>query len=92
MGIEKFYLGDKAFAEFSATFSDAWNNYERKENLLTLLRNDVELARPIAFKLGNTCEEWIRSPVPALDKETPLECLKTQTGIKKLKTCLMRMP
>lgn len=91
MGLENFYLGDKAFSEFSAAFNDQWSSFQHKEALLTLLGNDVELARPIAFKLGNEFEAWLKKRVPALDQDTPLECLKSKIGIQKLKTCLMRM-
>jgi hypothetical protein len=92
MPLENFYPGDDAFSNFSVVFQEEWDSFEKKEELLILLNNNIELARPIAFRLGSNFSSWLSSTVPALEHETPLQCLKSSEGIKRLKTCLMRMP
>ncbi|RTL55458.1 MAG: DUF2384 domain-containing protein [Rhodocyclaceae bacterium] len=92
MGLEDFCLGNEAFSKFSVVFCDEWEAFDSKDELLGLVKGDIELARPIASRVGKRYREWLLNAVPALDQQTPLECLSTATGIRKLKTCIMRMP
>lgn len=91
MGLEDYYLGDRAFADFSAAFCTEWDAFPHKDDLLLLVSGDVQIARPIAFHCGSLYSDWLRSKIPALDDITPLECLSTPSGIRRLKSCLMRM-
>jgi hypothetical protein len=91
MGLEKYYLGDEAFARFSKVFAADWDEFPHKDALLKLV-GDIELARPIAHHLGSDFSEWLHSNVPALDDITPMQCLCSKSGIRRLKSCLMRMP
>lgn len=91
MGLEKYYLGDEAFTKFSRAFAADWEGFPHKDALLKLV-GDIELARPIARHLGADFSEWLHSKVPALDDITPMECLSSKSGIRRLKSCLMRMP
>jgi hypothetical protein len=92
MPLEKFYGGDQRFIEYSEVFIEFWETFEGKDKLLELLNQDIVIARPIAYHIEDNFEEWLNSSVPALDNATPLDCLKTASGIKRLKTCLERFP
>ncbi|RWX51309.1 hypothetical protein VU01_11622 [Candidatus Electrothrix marina] len=92
MPLENFYEGDQAFIEYSENFIEFWETFKDKVQLLELLGHDLVIARPIAYHLGENYADWLNSSVPALDNATPLDCLKTADGIKRLKTCLRRLP
>ena len=36
--------------------------------------------------------DWINTPIPALDELTPMECTKSDMLTTRLRTVLMRMP
>jgi hypothetical protein len=91
MRLDEHYLGDEAFAKYSAAFTDDWDAFPGKDELLNVV-GSIDLARPIAFHCGSRFSEWLRAKIPALGNLTPLECLSSQTGIRRLKSCLMRMP
>ena len=74
MGLKDFYPGDAAFPKFSVVFSDKWETFSDKEKLLALVRGNIELARPIAFRVGTEYEEWLSSAVPALRAAWALHC------------------
>jgi hypothetical protein len=92
MPLEQFYKDDETFVNYSLCFQKEWEAFEFKEELLELVRGDVDLARPLAYHLKSSFSEWFTSSVPALDNLSPSECMKTSQGIKRLKVCLMRFP
>ena len=91
MGLEQHYLGDEAFAKYSEALEGNWNAFPQRDELLNAV-GSIDLARPIAFHCGAHFSEWLRAKIPALSNLTPLECLSSQDGIRRLKSCLMRMP
>ena len=91
MGLEEHYLGDQAFTKYSDSFAAEWKSFPNKEELLKVV-GSIELARPIAFHCGLHFAEWLHKKIPALDHITPMECLSSPSGIRRLKSCLMRMP
>ena len=90
MGLEEHYLGDQAFAEFSEAFEEEWKSFPQKEELLKIV-GSIELARPVAFYCRSNFSQWLQAKIPAIDYMTPLECLSSSTGVRRLKSCLMRM-
>ncbi|NGY04734.1 DUF2384 domain-containing protein [Solimonas terrae] len=92
MPLENYYPGDAAFTTFSACFEAQWAGFPERANLLAAVGGSVELARPIAAKVGANYSAWLQSSIAALDRTTPIECLRSSAGIQRLKTCLMRMP
>lgn len=90
MGLEEHFFGDQAFTKFSEAFTLEWQAFPHKDELLKLV-GSIELARPIAFHCGSYFVEWLNKKIPALDHITPIECLSSESGIKRLKSCLMRM-
>jgi len=92
MPLEDFYKGDEPFADYSQCFQSEWEAFEFKNELLSLVDGNIELARPIAYHLGSNFREWFSSSVPALSNVSPSECMKSPQGIKRLKVCLMRLP
>jgi len=89
--LEQYYSGDENFIQYSNVFSDEWDRYTFKDELLTMVNNDVDLARPISYYAGDSFEEFMINKIPVLDDISPKECLGNQSGIRRLKTCLMRM-
>ena len=92
MRLEDEYPGDEAFARFSKAFEQHWLAFAGKQALLEKLSGDVELARAVAGQCAESSLEWLDQEVPALGSMTPLECLATKSGMRRLRTCLMRMP
>ena len=92
MPLEDHYSGDAAFTAFSACFEASWKGFADQDNLLAAVGGSVELARPIAAKVGASYPAWFQRSIGALDCMTPQDCLRTPAGIRRLKTCLMRMP
>lgn len=92
MQLEQYYAGDQEFQEYSEKFIEFWETFEGKERLLELVGHDLIIARPLAYHLEESYEKWLHSTVPVLDNGTPLDCLQTPDGIKRLKTYLHRLP
>ncbi|EDM25282.1 hypothetical protein LNTAR_24923 [Lentisphaera araneosa HTCC2155] len=92
MSLDNHYLGDSSFEAYSKCFTKEWDNYNHKEDLLKLVNNNIDIARPIAYHFRDSYKKWMESQAPVLDMQTPLECMKTENGIKKLKTSLQRFP
>jgi len=60
-------------------------------SLSTLIRDEeIELALEVSL-IGNSVE-WVNKKIPALNYLRPIDCLKDETLVKRLKECLLRMP
>lgn len=92
MPLEMYYVGDKAFADLASAYMKVWKKCSFKEDLIVAVDGDVEIAVIIFGHFLDHSMNWLENKVPALDELTPKECMKTENGIKRLKTCLMRMP
>jgi hypothetical protein len=96
MPLEQYYPGDQAFDDFARRTDDRlglpfeeWSEHSR---LIQLCEGDALLARAIYLTNAGGALGYMSTSIPALDDLTPTECLKTDWGKKRLKTCLMRSP
>ena len=96
MPLEQYYGGDKAFARFASTPDadldaqlDAWVD---KSTLIELCGGDELLARAVFHAASTDAIEYMSTSIPALDGLSPVECLKTDWGEKRLRECLLRTP
>jgi hypothetical protein len=96
MSLEEFYSGDKAFAAYASTPDPdldaqlaAWSG---RAALAELCGGDELLARSVFFVASIDALEYMQRSVPALDGLSPVECLRTDLGIKRFKECLLRTP
>ena len=92
MPLEDHYAGDEVFEKYSNSFNSFWDSFEEKKELLNMLHGDLIIAKPIAYHLNKRFKQWMHSTPPVLEGFSPLECLKTEQGKTKLKTCLFRFP
>lgn len=62
---------------------------DESERLLAITR----ILRQATDVLGNEVKavHWLKSPVPALDGKTPLECAETQVGLREVEDVLTRI-
>lgn len=90
--LEKHFKGEKSWIEYSSVFGEDWTDSDFQKELLTLVNNQIDLAKVIYYHNTDFSIKWLNSRVTALDNLTPLECLKDIELTKRLKVCLMRIP
>ena len=90
LGLEHFYKGDKEWLQFVKLFEEEWNSTDEQIKLLNLLEQRDDLAKVIYALALNNSFSYVRTPIPALNDLTPLQCLQREDLIKRLKVCLMR--
>lgn len=90
--LEQFYSGDAAWSSFATLFVNDFSRCIYKDELKKALGGHEELAAVIYGSFGETALQWISQSVPALSGLSPLECLESEAGLKRLRTMLMRMP
>ena len=71
-------------------------NYENIETmntkeLLKLLNNDIKLVNVIEGIVVNSSIMWIKRDIPALNNRKPIDCIKNDFLLVRLKECLLRM-
>jgi hypothetical protein len=91
-GLEDYYSGDRAWAEYVNTFSDRWPDCPFKEELMAALGGDLGLAKTIYWHLEENAVGWLDARIPALGGKTPRACLRTEKGRRRLKEMIMRLP
>lgn len=69
-----------------------WVDNEFTADLLHKVGGDRRLAIVIYGTLFSDAIDWLARPIPALEGATPLNALKTEQGIRRVKECLMRFP
>ncbi|MBF8149628.1 hypothetical protein ITJ86_06940 [Winogradskyella sp. F6397] len=89
--LEQYYKGQGSWERFLAIFGDDWTNSEFQKKLLSKVDNRIDFAKVIYYYIGETSLDWLDKNIPALDNLTPMECLKSERLINRLKVCLMRM-
>ncbi len=92
--LEEYYKGDEKWDLFVSYYSDNWKECENKDLILSCLLGNEDIAKVI-YGIEGSVEDtlvYINYNIPALEGLTPIECLKEQSLIKRLKTMLMRMP
>ncbi|MDO5968589.1 hypothetical protein Q4Q35_02105 [Flavivirga aquimarina] len=90
--LEQYFKGQNSWEKFIEVFESNWKDPEFQKTLLSKVDNRIDLAKVIYYKFGETSLNWLDKNIPALDNLTPLECLKSEKLINRLKVCLMRMP
>ena len=89
--LEQYYKGQSSWDKFIEVFDNNWKDSEFQKDLLSKVDNRIDLAKVIDYHFGETSLNWLDKNIPALDNLTPLECLKSDNLINRLKVCLMRM-
>ena len=94
MPLEDYYAGDNAFANLASTpdqkLDEQFAAWPEHEELRKLCANDRSLARVIFYHNLTHALEYMHTAIPALKGLTPIECLKSETGTKRLKESLLR--
>ena len=90
--LEHYFSGDKNWQDFVEIVKPNFKANEKyKEELLSSLDYQLDIAIVVYFRFGDDSLAWIHRKVPALDK-TPVDCLRSPELIKRLKEALLRMP
>lgn len=91
MPLEDYDSGDPAFSRLADLLRGEWAACPFQQPLLDRV-GDEEIAVVVYGSLLDGSLEWLERNVPALDGATPLDCLRTAAGARRLKECLLRFP
>jgi hypothetical protein len=91
-GIEKHFVGEKAWTDFVRVIGSDWEKCSFKAALIGALDGREDIAKAVYSSVEDQALEWINKPVPALENVSPKDCLKSEGTVKRLKEMLMRMP
>lgn len=86
------FCGESAWAKYVEIASRQWDSFQLKEQLVLMVNGDVDLAKVIAFKVGNKFSEWLDYKIPAIENKTPRWCIQNPQNINGLRELLLRMP
>lgn len=89
--LEEYYSGDRAWRKFVAVCDERREKSSERDRLVSVLRGHKDLAKAIECLVAEPFS-WIETPIPALDGLSPLKCLESTQGIRRLRECLMRFP
>lgn len=92
MSLEEYYPGDDSWRDFVSLFKSEWKNCSFKNELLVRIGGAEDMAMVIYGTLQDSSMKWIESEIPALEGVSPILCLNSDDGIKRLRTCLHRFP
>ncbi len=90
--IENYYPGDSAWQDYAECFKEDWKGCTFKCKLVKSVNGDKLLAMAIYGIFFESSLKWLNMRIPALDNLPPYDCVKSDEGLLKLKTVLMRMP
>lgn len=94
MPLEDYYSGDDSFYTFARTpdskLDDEFQRWKRREELITLCKNDILLSRAIFYFHRSKSITFMNSKIAALEGLTPIECLESWSGTDRLKECILR--
>ena len=90
--LENYYSGDFAWHRFLSLYEDCWNDNSTTTQLITYLKGNVDIAKVIYGKFGESSLSVITQSVPALEGLSIIDCVNDLNHIRRLKECLMRMP
>jgi hypothetical protein len=83
---------DEWWSEFAKLGEKEFSNSEIKDQLLSELRYDSELAYVINYFIGERAFQWLdREGISTLGGLTPRQCLDSEFGLKRLKMLLLMM-
>ena len=83
---------DDNFNNLARTYDTDWESCTFKQDLLKSLNNHLDIAIVIYGTLLDASMSWISTSVPALDDLSPIQCMNTPSGMKKLKQVLLSFP
>lgn len=69
-----------------------WEEFTQKDEILTLLNNQIEMSMLVVGKIFHNPLEWLSTSMEQLDGLTPIECLGNTKTTKRLKVFLMSVP
>ncbi len=92
MPLEDYYAGNDIFHQFAVACAPAWAGCTGRQALLREANGDLDLAIALHYRLGEGALGWLDQGIPALDHCTPRQSLLTDSGQRRLKECLLRMP
>lgn len=90
--LEQYFSGEEQWREFARLFEAEWARCDFKDELLSAVGGDREIAMVVYGSVLYRPLEWVDKSIPALSGSTPRECSKTEDGRKRLKEMLMRLP
>ena len=83
---------DDSLKKLARNYDDEWESCEFKEDLLKAMNNHLDIAIVIYGTLLDDSMSWVSRSVPALSGLTPIQCMSTPSGIKRLKQILLSLP
>ncbi len=86
------FSGEIAWAKYVVLASRHWESFQFKEDLISQVNGDIDLAKVIAFKVGNKFNEWLDYKIPAIENKSPKWCIQNPENINGIKELLLRMP
>ena len=86
------FSGDEAWKKFVFFASKSWSNFLFKDALLHEVGGDLELAKVVAYRMGDGFKAGLDYPTPALEGKTPRWCIENTGDLNGLKELLLRMP
>lgn len=90
--LELYFPGEESWTTYASYFREHWTDSALQLQLLKICGDRQDFASVIHFHMLEGSIVWMNSPIPALDHETPLNCLEDEILINRLKVCLMRFP
>ncbi|GHU18520.1 hypothetical protein FACS189475_04140 [Betaproteobacteria bacterium] len=82
------YYDDNTWSKFAECFKNI--KTKNTKYLLELFDNNIELVNVIEWRTEDSLY-WIKAKVPALNNLRPVDCIKDDDLLKRLKVCLLRM-
>jgi hypothetical protein len=90
--LTRLFCGEAAWQKFVLLVSENWEHFPDQEKLLNAVNGNIDIAKVIAFKIGNNFLDWLNYPIPALEDHAPKWCIQNPENINGLKELLLRMP
>ena len=87
--LENYFAGNIAWNKFAKICENI--KTKNTDKLLDIFNNDKKLVNVIEYRLMDESIKWIESRIPALNNIRPIDCVKNDKLIKRLKECLLRM-
>jgi hypothetical protein len=86
------FCGETSWQRFVSLVSKNWESFAAKEKLIEEVNGNEDIAKVIAFRVGNNFMDWMNREIPALENMTPRWCIQHPENINGLKELLLRMP
>jgi hypothetical protein len=96
MALEDHFSGEESCGEWAeagrAVVGAGWKKWPHRAELIEICGGDDDLAFGIWAVAGGGALEWLDSKPPVLEGRSARQCLKSESGLRRLKTALMRAP